>query len=156
AAFGEGDGPERVLALCEAGLLYPDLLAVPAGPPRLRSFQQWLGQGGATGFSFFAHPNVLARALTTDLGLPVLAADVSPTGGVHEADGLEWPLRLAALWQQLAPTPLRRTQTGDFFKRDLDRLRADSLLNAPPADNLADLPDTGLLAIALAGAEGIL
>src|SRR5207253_851122 len=72
------------------------------------------------------------------------------------ADGLELPLRLAGLWQQLVPAPLRRTQTGDFFKRDLDRLRSDPLLNAPPAQNLADLPDAGLLTVALARAENIL
>src|SRR5206468_1160758 len=86
-----------------------------AAAPRLKSFEQWLGQGSATGFAVFCHPSVLARALGCDLGLPVLAADettsvasatpgmpVSGVGSVLEADGLEWPLRLAGLWQMVA------------------------------------------------------
>src|SRR5262249_44062605 len=40
------------------------------------------------------------------------------------------------------------------FKRDLDRLRGDAVLSAPPADSLAELPDPALLAVALAEAEG--
>jgi hypothetical protein len=59
------------------------------------------------------------------------------------------------LWQQLSGAPLRRTQQRDFFKRDLDRLRADSLLGAAPADALTDLPDPGLFATALALATGV-
>jgi hypothetical protein len=77
------------------------------------------------------------------------------SSGIHEADGLEWPLRTAALWQLLLGSPLRRTQQGDFFKRDLDRLRADPLLNSSPADNLKELPDAGLLAVDLAQSEGL-
>src|SRR5260370_16852477 len=52
--------------------------------------------------------------------------------------------------------PLGRTQQGEFFKLDLDRLRGDPFLNAPPAENLAPIPDVGLLAVALAHAEGVL
>jgi hypothetical protein len=77
-------------------------------------------------------------------------------GAVHEADGLEWPLRLAALWQLAKTASFRRTQQGDLFKRDLDRLRTDPLLSTPPADHLTELPDPGLLAISLARGEGIL
>src|SRR5207302_106522 len=55
-----------------------------------------------------------------------------------------------------AGAPLRRTQTGEFFKRDLERLRADPLLNGPPVDSLTELPDAGLLVVALALGEGIL
>src|SRR5207302_4538431 len=105
-------------------------------------------------FGVFAHPLVAARALGEDLGLPSLAVEAA-AGPELEADGLEWPLRLAVLWQQVAAAPLRRTQGGDFFKRDLDRLRADPLLNAPPVEGLAEVPDAGLLAIALATLEGI-
>jgi hypothetical protein len=168
AALGYSEGPQQVFALFEAGLLYPDLLSLPVhvlafsaelpAPPRqrLKSFEQWLAQGNATGFATFAHPRLLARALGRDLGLPDLAIATPATGAVHEADGLEWPLRLAALWQQVVTAPLRRTVQGDFFKRDLDRLREDPLLNSPPSDNLAEFPDAGLLAVALAQAEGIL
>src|SRR5207244_1678722 len=122
AALGFGEGPQLVFALFEAGLLYPDLLAngkgsgplvstsrLPgrtslsvgparlAGPTvsRLRSFEQWLAQGAATEFMTFAHPNVLGRALAGDLGLPCCQSNSVPVGGIHEADGLELPLRLA-------------------------------------------------------------
>jgi hypothetical protein len=152
AALGHAEGPRPVFTLFEAGLLYPDL---PDDVTRLRSFEEWLGQASAVGFTVFAHPQVAARALGEDLGLPECPGTVTEAGPVHEADGLEWPLRLAVLWQQVAAGPLRRTQQGDFFKRDLDRLRGDTLLNGPAADSLAEVPDAGLLAIALAGILGI-
>jgi hypothetical protein len=65
-------------------------------------------------------------------------------------------LRLAALWQLVESSPLRRTQQGDFFKRDLDRLRSDTLLGTAPADDLRELPDSGLLAVSLARGQGLL
>ncbi len=171
AALGHAEGPRPIFTLFEAGLLYPDLLyagrraeAKPAdevdgpqvAPLRLRNFEQWLGQASATEFRVFAHPLVTVRALGEDLGLPALAtSDPGPAAAVREADGLEWPLRLAVLWQQVAASPLRLTQQGDFFKRDLERLRTDPLLSGPPPDNLAELPDVGLLAVALAMLAGI-
>src|SRR5207248_1337907 len=71
----------------------------------------------------------------------------------HE-DGLA-PV-LAVLWQQVASAPLRLTQQGELFKRDLDRLGQDPLLNAPSAEGLPSPPDAGLLAVALGVAAGIL
>jgi hypothetical protein len=166
AALGCAEGPQTVIGLFEAGLLCPDLLRLfdgepgngqaKAGPRRLRTFEQWLGQASVSAFAVFAHPDVLRRARGQELGLPQLESQARPAGGIHEADGLEWPLRLAALWQQTLGAPLRRTQQGEFFKRDLDRLRSDPFLNAPPAENLAPIPDVGLLAVALAHAEGVL
>lgn len=153
AALGHAEGPQPVFALFEAGLLYPDLLA--SGTTRLPNFEAWLGQSSLTGFPVFAHPAVTARALGEDLGLGDLPTQTA-AGAIHEADGLEWPSRLAVLWQQVVNSALRKTQQGDFFKRDLDRLRADPLLAEPPADQLAELPDLGLLTVALAQAEGLL
>jgi hypothetical protein len=152
ASFGCAEGPQAVVRIFEAGFLYPDLSA--AAP--LKDFEQWLGQGSASAFAVFAHPLVMTRALGTDLGLPVCSTTSAVRSSVHEADGLEWPLRLAALWQLVASLPLRRTQQGGFFKRDLERLRGDPLLGAPPADSLAELPDLGLLAVSLAQHEGLL
>ncbi len=152
AALGHGDGLDPVSRLFDVGLLYPCLS--PAAP-RLKSFEQWLGQASVTGFEVFAHPLVTERARGEDLGLPELPATEAVTG-IREADGLEWPLRLAALWQQVAADPLRRTQNQDFFKRDLDRLRADPLLSAAPPESLAELPDPALLAVALGTGEGLL
>jgi hypothetical protein len=74
---------------------------------------------------------------------------------VQEADGLEWLLRLAVLWQQVSAAPLRRTQQGGFFKRDAERLGQDLLLNGPPADRQADMPDLGFFVEALAERAGV-
>jgi hypothetical protein len=154
AALGHAEGVQPVHRLFQAGLLYPYSDPSRNGPA-LKNFEQWLGQAAVTEYGVFAHPHVTDRALGEDLGLPELPATDTVTG-VREADGLEWPLRLAALWQQVAAGPLRRTQTEDFFKRDLDRLRSDPLLNSPPAENLAEVPDAGLLAVALGVREGLL
>jgi hypothetical protein len=154
-ALGHGDGLEPVLALLEVALLYPEL---PAGLNRVKSFEHWLGKAGSAGLAAFAHPSVTARAIEASPEFPGCPGEV-PAGkaaAVHEPDGLEWPLRLAVLWQQVAGAPLRRTQQGGFFKRDADRLTSDPLLNAPPADSRAELPHPGLLAVALAEPEGVL
>jgi hypothetical protein len=148
-ALGHADGLAPVQALLEAGLLFPVL----PEKGRLKHFDIWLGH---TTTPFVEAPAaVTQRALKEKL--PAISIDtVSLQGQAHEADGLEWPLRMAALWQQLAAAPMRRTQQRDFFKRDLDRLRADNLLGAHPADGLSDLPDPGLFTAALALAASLI
>jgi hypothetical protein len=144
---------QPILDLLDAGLLCPVL------PPTLlilNQFEEWLARSGGADPVVFAHPAVAARAHGEELPLPLLSPVSVASAPVREADGLEWPLRLTALWQLVAAMPLRRTQGGDFFKRDLDRLRQDSLLSAAPADSLVDLPDAPLLAVALAEIEGML
>jgi hypothetical protein len=158
AALGHAEGPAPIFTLLEYGLLYPEL---PAGAGRLASFEQWLGQASAVAFTVFSPPQVAGRALGEDLGLPSLVADGEGEDGAvagppQEADGLDWPLRLAVLWQQVVGSPLRQTQQSDFFKRDLDRLRSDPLLNAPGMDSPTQVPDAGLLAVCLARLEGLL
>jgi hypothetical protein len=145
-ALGNSDGPGPILALFEAGLLYPSL---PEKSNKLTSFEQWIGIG-TSGLSVYAHPGVLVRAIGEDLDLPDLGSEITPTGGIRETDGLEMLLRLAALWQQIAAAPLRQTLQHDFFKRDLDRLRSDTLLGAAPTESMTDIPDPGLLTVALA------
>jgi hypothetical protein len=88
-------------------------------------------------------------------GVAMAPATFAAPRAVREADGLEWVLRLAVLWQQVWASPLRRTQQGGFFKRDTERLGQDPLLNAPPADHLVELPDTGFFIEALAERLGI-
>ncbi|HKA05990.1 MAG TPA: hypothetical protein VKD71_01950, partial [Gemmataceae bacterium] len=153
AALGHSDGPAPLQVLFDEGLIYP---LRPAGSPKLQTFQHWFVNGSATGLRVFAHPNVTRRARTGDLGLPALPAVAPVRAEVREADGLEWPLRLAVAWQQTAAAPLRRTLQQDFFKRDLQRLRSDLLLTAPFAETVADLPDAGLLAVAWSAHAGLL
>jgi len=152
-ALGHPAELQPILDLLDHGLLCPVL------PPALRflsQFPEWLARSGQSDPAVFAHPSVAARAHSEELPLPILTAATVPDAPVREADGLEWPLRLTALWQQVAAVPLRRTQGGDFFKRDLDRLRQDPLLSAPPADSLVVAPDFPSLAVALAEIEEIL
>src|SRR5262249_33670898 len=100
---------------------------------------------------------ITARAVGLGLALPQGPPPVAlDRPAVHEADGLDLPLRLAALWQQVHAGPLRRTLAAGFFKRDLDPPRGRPVPNPPPPDVLAEVPDPALLAVTLAGAEGLL
>ena len=164
-ALGSSDGLQPVFALLQAGLVFPRL---PEGATaRIKTFEQWLAFPGATGLAVFTPPLIASRAVGEDLGVPDLSADakevgnngetaIAPSAAVHEADGLEWILRTGVLWQQTAAAPLRRTQQGDFFKRDLERLGQDPILNGPPADRLTDVPDMGFLTAVLAERAGVL
>src|SRR5260370_18309521 len=153
ATFGHSEGITPIQTLFEEGLLWPWRAA---DAPVLGSFRQWLAQEETRGLRVFAHPAVTARAKSEELDLPELPAAKAARGEVREADGLEWPLRLAVVWQQGFATPVRRTPLQDFFKRDLQRLRADPLLSAPFADPPAQAPDAGLLAVAWAEQTGLL
>jgi hypothetical protein len=153
-ALGHADGLKPVFALLEAGLLYP--VMDESGSP-LRSLEHWLAGAGSAGLTVFTHPLIASRALNEELDLPDLSVEVEASSArlPPEADGLEWLLRLAALWQKAA-TPLRRTQQGGYFKRDADRLSQDPLLAGPPAEHLAEVPDQGFLIAAWAELQGIL
>jgi hypothetical protein len=153
-ALGQEDGLKPVRDLLDAGLVIPDL--DQSKTARLKTFDVWVGQTG-THPLVVALPEITARALAMGITWPA-----GPTAlkldkpVVHESDGLDWPLRLAALWQQVYSGPLRRTQTAGFFKRDLDRLRGDAVLNTAPADRLIEIPDPALLAVVLGAGLGIL
>ena len=154
ASLGHAEGFAPVRAALDAGLLYPEL---PGGLP-LDDFDRWLGAGGTFAAVAFAHPAVAARARGEDLELPDLSdgsAEASPSQ-VRLADGLEWPLRLAAVWQQVDAAPVRLTQANTLFKRDQTRLQADEVLATPPADHLAQVPDLGILSLFWAKAAGLL
>jgi hypothetical protein len=154
AALGHAEGFAPVQAALEAGLLFPDL---PPGGPAVDDFAAWLGRAGTLGAVAFAHPAVAARARGEDLGLPNLAGpDREGGGGSQVADGLEWPLRLAAVWQQVRAAPVRLTQANTLFKRDQTRLQADEVLTAPPAGSPAAVADPGVLALFWAAAAGLL
>jgi hypothetical protein len=154
-AMGEQDGLKPVFALLEAGLLYPLLPGIHSSSrPSLKSFDQWLTGAGSGGLEVFAHPMAMQRAIGEDMGLGALDT-VLVSGPVMESDGLDWLLRLAVLWQQIGEAPLRRTQQGDFFKRDLDRLDNDPLLKGPSEEGLPLVPDAPYLAVLFASETGM-
>jgi hypothetical protein len=162
-ALGHTDGLRPVFALLEVGLLFPD------GTAAIKSFEQWLGTAAGTDLVVFTHPVIASRAADEPLDLPDLSEDLGGRSAKaarnaelrtpnteQEADGLEWLLRLAVLWQQVAAVPLRRTMQGGFFKRDAERLGQDPLLTGAPSDHLADVPDLGFLLALWAEQAGIL
>jgi hypothetical protein len=156
------DGLAPVVELLGVGLLIPDLGLPgsrddPPVRPRVKAFEQWLTHSASGAPQVVAWPQAAGRALGERLSLPACPDAVTPEGSVPtlEADGLEWPLRLAVLRQQVAEGPLRRTQQGEFFKRDLERLRGDPLLSTPP-DSPVPLADTALLTVQIGLACGVL
>jgi hypothetical protein len=144
AALGHTEGQEPIQTLFEEGLLYP------VGDKNGQSLSRWnralLGPFPIN-WTVFAPPHVTDRARNEDLQLPQLPAHPPVRAEVREADGLEWPLRLAAAWQQVAAVPLRQTMQHDFFKRDSVRLRSDPVLNASWVEQLGDVPDVGPLCV---------
>jgi len=90
------------------------------------------------------------------LPAPAPASASRRAEAIRLADGLELPLRVAALWQRVATQPLRIAQNGAFYKRDRDRLEDDPALAGPPADALEPIPDQVLFWIQLALEVGLL
>jgi hypothetical protein len=154
AALDHNDGFTPVRTLLEAGLLFPDL---GSDVTTVDDFTAWYGLAGTNAAVVFAHPGVAARARGEALGLPDLANhDRKVVGGERQADGLEWPLRLAAVWQQVHADPVRLTQGNTLFKRDLQRLQSDAVLAAPPAERLGAVADPGVLALLWAKVSGLI
>ncbi|MCZ2344056.1 MAG: helicase-associated domain-containing protein [Bacteroidales bacterium] len=158
ASIGHAEGFGPILHLLQTGLLFPQ---VAPDAPEITDFEAWLGSAGMLHAKVFALPQVAGRARGEPLGLPDLSQPLSddafPSSPVPRfADGLDWPLRLALVWQQVLTMPMRLTQANTLFKRDLGRLQADEVLTTPAADQLAPLPDLGVLAVFWAHATGLL
>ncbi|MFM8274127.1 MAG: helicase-associated domain-containing protein, partial [Gemmata sp.] len=154
AALDHSDGFGPVQSLLESGLLFPTLAA---GDPEVSDFAGWFGAAGTHNAVVFAHPGIAARARGEELGLPKLGSeDLGVAVHPRQADGLDWPLRLAAAWQQVSADPVRLTQGNTLFKRDLLRFQNDPVLSAPPVDQLAPVADAGVLALLWAHAVGLL
>jgi hypothetical protein len=153
AALGPENGIATVEELLDAGLLFPSL---PFEKATVSSFPAWLQQLATQPLSAFVLPLAAARSRGEDLGLPTLPSEKLATATAQETDGLEWPLRTAVLWQLVRETPLRCTQQGGFFKRDLDRLRGHPILAAAPAEQVGPVPDPDQVTLLLALEEGVL
>lgn len=152
ASLGDAEGFAPIQESLESGLLYPEF---PAAAVALGDFAAWLGESGTLAATVFAHPQVALRARTEPFELPNLA-EAAAGAAPRTADGLDWPLRLAAVWQQVEAGPVRLTQANTLFKRDQTRLQTDEVLNAPAVDQLAKAPDPGALALFWAAAAGLL
>lgn len=150
--LGHVGGLGPVQELLDTGLLLPVL----APGATVRSLDVWLGQAGAAPIEVVGIPLAAERCRGEPLGLPSLTPEKGNKLTVQESDGLEWLLRLAALWQLVRATPLRQTQAGGLFKRDLDRLRAHPLLAPAPPDTPIEPSDPALFVFELGRAVGII
>lgn len=151
ASFGLAEGLAPVLALLDAGLAVP--LTVEGTSP-IRNWEACLGALPANA-RIFIPPPVGDRAGREGAGLPALPGKSFDPKTISISDGLEWPLRLGALWQQLRAASMRLTQNQALFKRDLTRLQADSAISAPFPEPATEVPDAGVLAAELGRAIGV-
>jgi hypothetical protein len=154
-ALGHTEGFSPVADALSAGLLFP---VIPVGFPPLEDFTAWLGSAGTMNAEVFAHPAVSSRARSEDLGLPQLSGveNESLAPSVRQADGLDWLLRCAVVWQQVHATPVRFTQANTLFKKDLSRLQTDEVLSTSPTELAVRVPDSGVLALLWAVAAELL
>jgi hypothetical protein len=75
---------------------------------------------------------------------------IEPAGHFRRADGWEWPMRLAILWQMTWLAPIKRTQQRLLFKKDRERLTQNPLLAAETLDSLVRIHEPGLMVYQLA------
>ncbi|WP_165219447.1 hypothetical protein [Aquisphaera insulae] len=84
-----------------------------------------------------------------------LPAVENPAVQVRESDTLEPAIRLGALWQRLGAEPLRQTQQGILYKRDMERLESDPVLADDISDALESVPSLPMFWLALARRVGL-
>lgn len=170
--MGQEDGLSTVFDLLNQGFLLPDVvnleqkdrLPKPCKNPYIKSFEQWIGFPGPEGLAIFLPPPISQRSISFPLSFPqkyeppegaeILVPDT--LAPVLQADGMEFPLRMSVLLQMVHKDPLRKNQQGGFFKRDLENLRANSMLSADPSDRLIEVPDLGVLLTEIGLKLGIL
>lgn len=147
AAFGADDGPAEIATLFERGLLVAECDGAIA------SFADWFSSEGGRGIVHLP-ASVMARAAALPFRLqepqPVKAKPTMPA-----ADGLDWPLRLAAIRQAVRLMPVKLTQAGTLYKRDHTRFTTESILQSPLESGIVP-QDTGLLAFLWSRAVGLL
>ncbi len=157
AANGRPEGFLPVQQLLEAGLVFPRVRATDTA---IEDFPAWLGTDGMLSAVVYLHPAVAARARGLALELvppsPTKKTSAASAPVVPPSDGLEWPLRLMAVWQILRGGAMRVTQAGTLFKRDLVRLQSEPIVATPFADAATVVPDPGLLTFEWSTAAGLL
>jgi Helicase conserved C-terminal domain len=151
--LGAPEQMANVFTLLDSGLAIPVLATPPAKP--LRTWDDWLAHSGTTP-EIEIPPTVAARASFDDAHFPAITGKTFEPKHISRNDGLEWLLRTGLLWQQVFEGPMRVTQTGMPFKRDLVRLGSDEILSAPLPETRGTIPELGLLALDLSRRIGLL
>jgi hypothetical protein len=144
AALGHADGFKPVEELLASGLLYP-----AEGTQAVADFESWFAGAGGLSASCVVPPSVIVRAASMPVELAALPSDTAP-GTPNAVDGLDWPLRLAAVRQRVESEPVRITRTGTLYKKDQSRFEGDPVLT------VAGVKDSGVLSLFWAAAAGVL
>jgi hypothetical protein len=167
--LGHKDGLGVLTDLLESGLLYPWVQELADNMlhrlDRMPSFAHWFNVSRFSELCVFVPTEVAARVmpwassepqLNGELPLPDLSSpeEIPFSATSLEADGLEWFLRMGALWQMVATSPLRRTLDGGLFKKDVERI-SDCALLSSLQERLIDMPDPGFWLLAMAAEEGL-
>lgn len=144
AALGHAEGFTTVAELLSAGLLFPADSVLP-----IVDFDSWFAASGGLHASCSVPQSVANRAAASPLPVPALPSERSAVPFRH-ADGLDWPLRLAAARQRVEADPVRMTRSGSLYKKDQSRFEADPVLNIP------NVPDSGVLSLFWSVTAGLL
>lgn len=147
SASGQADGFTTIEQLLLSGLVFP----ADSRETSITSFTAWFGAAGSLAAEVFVHPAVLARSR----GIQVTGQTPKPRGAGSTADGLDWPLRIAAVWQRLRSAPVKVTLARTLFKRELAKLQDDPALHSPFVDLAEPVKDPGVLAFEWAIAAGL-
>jgi hypothetical protein len=147
-----------ILGLLERGLLALDGLAGPApvggDQPTIDDFAERI-ERGASSMVVRIHPSVPQAVRIMRPG-GELKSYAGPVGRIRESDGLEPVLRLGAVWQRVGVEPLRQTQQGTLYKRDLERLEEDPVISGSIDDAPGPLPGLSELWLSLARRVGLI
>ena len=123
--------------------------------PQAREATPWLEVMGGTPAHLFLHPAVGERVRSRPLPLPCLEGPKCEPSAGQRRDGWDWPLRLAAVWQRVRENPVRLTQEGEFYKKDIQRLHHDPVFEEGWEGSSAPC-DAGIVALSMAVATGLL
>ena len=141
-----------ILALLDRGLIALD---TDPDPRPIEDFASRIEQGPPDALDLRVHPSVpqAVRVIRPEGKLMPVRGTVSR---IRESDALEPTLRLGAVWQRLGIEPLRQTQQGTLYKRDLERIEGDPVLSGAMSDALEPLPGISALWLALACRVGLI
>jgi hypothetical protein len=141
-----------ILELLERGLL---ALEGTGDLQPIDDFPRWIIPGPAASLLVRAHPSVLQGVrITRPEGTLVPVS--GPVSQIRDPDGLEPIIRLAAIWQRVGIEPLRQTQQGTLYKRDMERIEGDPVFSGAVIDALETLPALPAFWLALARRVGLI
>jgi hypothetical protein len=142
-----------ILELLEWGLLALDAGPDPQQQP-IDDFTRRIEQGPPSSLHLRVHPTV-PQSVRVIRPQGELTRAAGAVGQIRETDGIEPIVRLGAIWQRVAVEPLRQTQQGALYKRDLERIEDDVVLSGPINDALEPLSEMPGLWLSLARRVGL-